>query len=407
MRINIKIMSSYLISWKSLLENPEKGWPEEKLAKLAHSVRENGPRIEPWRFNRKKGLVVGERIFLVRQGKRGHAILGYGRIHAIPMSSDDRISIIFEALVDPTSDKVFATADELQKINAGKLPWGTQSSGIKLKMEIAEALENMVVGRTPVFDQKRTPPNINPNWTRDELILALDLYFREPSARKNSAHSECIRLSETLNALPIHHGKALAPTFRNRNSVAMKLNNFLKYDSQQTGLGLSAGSRLEKEVWDTFSGNLQHLKSVAKAILNGAKSLIDVNEKVFEEDEFEAEEGKILTATHKKRERNSILVRRKKKQVKQKTGKLLCEVCGFDFAVVYGALGEDFAECHHGRSVSSMLPEEKTKLSDLHIVCANCHRMLHKKRPWPSIEQLRAVILSCSSITHGLGFKKT
>lgn len=65
----------------------------------------------------------------------------------------------------------------------------------------------------------------NPKWARDELILALDLYFKEPHARGSKTHPEVIKLSEILNALPIHEGMAPGETFRNANGVGMKLSN--------------------------------------------------------------------------------------------------------------------------------------------------------------------------------------
>jgi 5-methylcytosine-specific restriction protein A len=35
----------------------------------------------------------------------------------------------------------------------------------------------------------------NPNWTKDELILALELYVREPSAIGNKTHPEIKQLA--------------------------------------------------------------------------------------------------------------------------------------------------------------------------------------------------------------------
>ena len=46
----------------------------------------------------------------------------------------------------------------------------------------------------------------NPNWTKDELILALELYFRDETSRGNKTHPEVIKLSQILNSLPIHSG---------------------------------------------------------------------------------------------------------------------------------------------------------------------------------------------------------
>ncbi len=43
----------------------------------------------------------------------------------------------------------------------------------------------------------------NPTWTRDELILALDLYFRVGLPRWSASNPEVIKLSKILNELPI------------------------------------------------------------------------------------------------------------------------------------------------------------------------------------------------------------
>ncbi|MDP6032209.1 MAG: HNH endonuclease [Alphaproteobacteria bacterium] len=35
---------------------------------------------------------------------------------------------------------------------------------------------------------------------------------------------------------------------------------------------------------------------------------------------------------------------------------------------------------------------ERTKLSDLVLLCSNCHRMVHRKRPWLTVRELRELI---------------
>ena len=65
---------------------------------------------------------------------------------------------------------------------------------------------------------------------------------------------------------------------------------------------------------------------------------------------------------------------------KQNGGKLICEVpkCEFDFADRYGPLGEGYAQVHHLDPLSGRPKSGKvTKLSDLAVVCANCHAMIH------------------------------
>ena len=62
-------------------------------------------------------------------------------------------------------------------------------------------------------------------------------------------------------------------------------------------------------------------------------------------------------------------------------GRLICEVprCGFDFHARYGVLGEGYAHVHHLSPLSSAPDEGRSVvLSDLAIVCANCHAMIHR-----------------------------
>jgi hypothetical protein len=59
---------------------------------------------------------------------------------------------------------------------------------------------------------------------------------------------------------------------------------------------------------------------------------------------------------------------------------LCCEVpgCGFDFEHTYGDIGHEYAEVHHLKPLSDMSSQTITRLDDLAIVCANCHRMIHR-----------------------------
>ena len=234
----------------------------------------------------------------------------------------------------------------------------------------------------------------NPNWTKDELILALELYFRDPTARGNKKHPEVINLSRLLNRLPIHLDNEIETNFRNPTGVAMKLGNFLRFDPSYTGKGLDRGNKMEEEVWNLYSSNISALILAKDAIINNI-DFVKKN-KVINTPDFieEASEGRLLTRVHITRERNQGLIKRKKKSVLNETGSLKCEVCSFDFKQVYGALGEGFAECHHVKPVSLLKPNEKTKIKDLAILCANCHRMIHRERPWKTIEELKALLLN-------------
>lgn len=71
-----------------------------------------------------------------------------------------------------------------------------------------------------------------------------------------------------------------------------------------------------------------------------------------------------------------------------------CMVCGFNFAEAYGVYGAGFAEVHHMVPLSETGPTETDPTTDLSVVCANCHRMLHRKRgECLTLEALRRMLI--------------
>lgn len=233
----------------------------------------------------------------------------------------------------------------------------------------------------------------NPKWSRDELLVTLEFYLRHSPSIPDKKSPEITDLSDFLNRLQSKVGGEVSVKFRNTNGVYMKLMNFRRFDASYDGVGLERGGKDEEVVWDLYSSNQTQLKQLT----DGIRSLVLSNdpfplEEVTPEDEQEAEEGKILTRTHRYRERNTKLVKRKKETVLREKGVLSCEVCGFNFSKIYGKHGEGFIECHHTKPVSELRNGDTTKISDLALVCSNCHRMIHRRRPWLSINGLRQLL---------------
>jgi 5-methylcytosine-specific restriction enzyme A len=364
----------------------------------------NGDAVEEnWRFHNWKDVTPGDRVFLLLQGKRGPAIIGYGRVSRKPEKAENWVGIKFDGLLDPTTH-VLASKNELTAVDGFQRLSRTQSSGILLPDDIAATLEGLVVGRpAQSLTQER---NSNPDWTRDELIVALNFYLQHRPNPPSKDSKEISDLSRTLNRL----GEKLFPpdargqTFRNANGVYMKLMNFRRLDPQYTGkgkTGLARGAKLEEEVWAEFADDPARCHEVAEAII---ATLGDPQvEGAWFEPEIEglqeAEEGRLLTRQHVVRERDRRLVDAKIKQVMKRTGKLACEVCKFDFASFYGKRGKGFIECHHIKPVATLATGHKTHINDLALVCANCHRMIHRNRPWLSVAELKAQMVRGKSAT--------
>ena len=72
-----------------------------------------------------------------------------------------------------------------------------------------------------------------------------------------------------------------------------------------------------------------------------------------------------------------------------------CMVCGFEFLKTYGEAGEGYIELHHLNPISKRKGKHTVTVEEVIVVCANCHRVLHRNGadplPW---KELRKVLKS-------------
>lgn len=106
----------------------------------------------------------------------------------------------------------------------------------------------------------------------------------------------------------------------------------------------------------------------------------------------EGKEGRLLTRWHAYRERDRTLVKSAKSAFKIKHGHLFCEACEVDPKTIYGPRGEDRLQAHHRTPIEEMIPGSTTKAEDLAMVCPSCHDIIHAKRPWISVEDVRRLL---------------
>lgn len=105
-----------------------------------------------------------------------------------------------------------------------------------------------------------------------------------------------------------------------------------------------------------------------------------------------SQEGDRKLITHYIRERDPSLVAAKKNTFIDQHGQLICSVCGLEEHSLPKQLGYSCFEAHHLLPIGKRTEGIPTRLSDLVIVCANCHRMIHSDSEPLLVEELRKKI---------------
>jgi 5-methylcytosine-specific restriction protein A len=239
-------------------------------------------------------------------------------------------------------------------------------------------------------------PNLD--WTRDELIIALDCYFQH-GRPTNTEATAVVELSEFLRRLNETLGRTGDAAFRSPGAVYRTIDAFVYLDPTKMRQGDAREGTTQREVWAEFHSDSVRLHQIAETI----RSVIDRPDGEllldYDPDEItEAAEGKVFTRLHRYRERNRALVEKRKQQVLRVSGKLTCEACGFDFARTYGQRGHGYIEAHHTKPVSTLAENAKTRIEDLALLCANCHRMVHAAQPWLGLDELKVLLTETNSL---------
>lgn len=105
-----------------------------------------------------------------------------------------------------------------------------------------------------------------------------------------------------------------------------------------------------------------------------------------------AEEAKERYRTHRVLERSRKLRDAKIKHHLSCEASLACEACGFDFGEFYGDIGDGYIEVHHKVPLAELPPNVVTTVDDLALLCANCHRIAHRKRKTLSVLAIREAV---------------
>ncbi|MBS1574493.1 MAG: HNH endonuclease [Bacteroidetes bacterium] len=96
----------------------------------------------------------------------------------------------------------------------------------------------------------------NKNWSKEELILAFNLYLKLPFGKMHSRTPEIIHLANIIGRTP--------------DSIAIRLTNFAHIDPyhQERGIkGMSGGKKQVEPIWNEFINNKEELIFESERIL--------------------------------------------------------------------------------------------------------------------------------------------
>ena len=232
-----------------------------------------------------------------------------------------------------------------------------------------------------------------PLWSRDEYILILELYLRFRETAPSKADPVLEEYSNYLRSMQPQISEQF-PKYRNRNGVYLRLMNYRSCDpfwTEQGKVGMAAGKFGKcKEIWDEFSGDAETVNQLAGEIKSEIAQAQGESHQVLQTPEQKAsKEGKRRLRVHYSRERTS---QRKQKiaQVISQKNSVECEACEATQTQYSGLKEHVIFEVHHIIPLAKTEDEVETKLEDLAVLCANCHRAIHAIEPIPTVNEFRS-----------------
>jgi len=173
--------------------------------------------------------------------------------------------------------------------------------------------------------------------------------------------------------------------------LALKLDSIPKATtSRRLGLAYEAGNIASKFYSRESLPDDKELVGDVRKVLEIYLSLfeeVSLNDDV-ENNEAEREwfEDRTKYRLHRVTERNQTLSRK----VKQLQG-YECKACGFNFEARYGEIGKGYIEAHHNVPISNLSGAkiQLDPLNDFTVLCSNCHSMIHRIKPTPTVEEFR------------------
>lgn len=215
-------------------------------------------------------------------------------------------------------------------------------------------------------------------FTRDEVILALDLLYSSENGRISANSKEMESLSALLNRLPIHPANKRRVVFRNETGITRQLN--LLKTSLSTGKRIPNLGKMFLEIVFEYEGRHDELHEIAEAIRKNERYFTAEFGDISEDIGFP--EGILLGHLHRSLE--------KRDGIKCQSADC-CEICNLRPGLCYQSCGSLLQ--HHLIVPPINLDGKKKYGTGMFVtVCPTCHAVLHRIRPWKTKENYKEIL---------------
>lgn len=414
---HVQFMNTFLLTWSK--------WIWSDLPVAIEQTRNGVPYPHRWSVHAHRQMKVGDRVFLIKQGKEPRGIVASGYVtdapHLEPHWDPEKkgklvmkADVEFDTVVEPTPGSILPRA-LLDTGDLAHVNWGTQISGITIPPDAAVELESLWADwlqkratngqKIRVFFDSLEPGEV---YGRPELAAlwgykdwhAIGRGIVTPAGHRLIILFVTKEKQEALTQYEDHFEGDLLHMQGETNHAA----------DQRLANAASAGHEIHLFYRDEHHSDFAYYGEVflrdhdlregepSRFVFTTSKAEVDAASAIAAEmrthgggdDDVEGDtEGRRILRLHITYERSA----RNRARALEIHG-TKCLVCAFDFNAFYGPeLARDYIEVHHTKSVSKVDGGMVNPATDLAPLCSNCHSMAHRERARiVPIEELRSMV---------------
>ena len=187
--------------------------------------------------------------------------------------SSIKILVASNKIISPKYKKI--NIQKIHNINTSLQIIDMKQFFLNADTDTNKEMPSLLVNSKRVSETKKKQ-NKNPKWSRSEIIVALDFYFKHYPNIPGVNSQEIIEISKILRDMKLQKDNTITSNYRNTSGVYMKLMNFNHLNPDQSSKGLSGGSVLDQQIFKEFYNDQNFLSNIADEIKINSKNINDI-----------------------------------------------------------------------------------------------------------------------------------